>query len=235
MAAQTVSSAAQIGEKELAAGMEADVALREGLFGNITATRQHASAALALSTGRDVQFQAALGLAFAGDAAKAQALADDLAKRFPQDTIAQFIELPPIRGQLALSRGDSSKAIDVLRTSAPYDLGGPVGIFLYPLYGRGEVYLAAKNGSAAVAEFQKIINHRAIVLNEPIGALAQLELGRAYALEAQSSPGASVDHADGEANANARKAYQDFFALWQHADPDIPILREAKAEYAKLH
>ena len=227
---QAVSLATQAGEKEVAAGYEGDAALREGLFGDSPAARQHASAALGVSTGRDVQFQAALALALGGDSARAQSLADDLAKRFPQNTIAQFIELPSIRAQLALSRGDSRKAVDLLQGSMPYDLGGALGLFVYPPYVRGEAYLAAKNGSAAVAEFQKIINYRGTATNEPIGALAILGLARAYALEASSSQGAASDLA----RSNARKAYQDFLALWQHADPDVPVYQQARTEYAKL-
>ncbi len=215
---------------EIVAGDDVDNALREGLFGNASAARQYTATALALSTGRDIQFQAALASALVGDAAKAQALADDLAKRFPKDTIAQFIEIPPVRAQLALLHGDSSKAIEILQPSLPYDLSGGATPALYGPYVRGEAYLAAKKGTEAAAEFEKIINHSGIVVTEPIGALAHLGLARAYALEAESSQSPDA----GAARANARKAYQDFLALWQHADPDIPILKQAQAEYAKL-
>jgi eukaryotic-like serine/threonine-protein kinase len=227
---QAVNLASQAGGKEVAADDEADVALREALFGNAAAARQHASAALALSSGRDVQFHAALALAFAGDAAKGQSLADDLAKRFPQSTIAQFIEIPQLRARLAMLRGQAAKAVDLLQVTAPYDLGGTIGLFAYPPYVRGEAYLAAKNGTAAAAEFQKLINNAGTVGNEPIGALAHLGLARAYALEAESLQGSAAN----DARSNAVKAYQDFLALWKDADPDIPILKQAKAEYAKL-
>lgn len=224
---QSMASANQANEgKEIIAGDNAAIALREALFGNASVARQHASAALALSPGRDIQFQAALALALVGDAAKAQALADDLAKRFPQDTIAQYMQIPVIRAQLAILRGDSAKAIELLQSALPYDLGGSVG----SPYLRGQAYLAAKKGAEAAAEFQKILNNPGLVLTAPIGALAHLGLARAYVLEAQSSQGADAQ----TARANARKAYQDFLALWQHADPDLPIYKQAQSEYAKL-
>jgi len=230
LAQQAIDAANNVGAKEVVAGDETDSAFREALFGNPSAAHQHASAALALSRGRDVEFQAALALAFAGDAVKAQSLADDLAKRFPQDTIAQLIELPPIRAKIALLRNDSLKAVEVLQASSPYDLGGTIGLVLYPPYVRGEAYLAAKRGTEAAAEFQKILDHSGIISNELIGAFAHLGLARAYALEAQSSQGADAD----TARASARKTYQDVLSLWQHADPDFPALKQAKAEYARL-
>ena len=230
---QALSAAKQGNEgKEIIAGEDADVALREALVGDAAVARQYASTSLALSTNRDVQFQAAFALALIGDAAKAQALADDLAKRFPQDTVAQYIDIPVIRAQLALPHGDSYKAIQLLEPSLAYDLGGSPGILAYPPYPRGEAYLAAKQGAEAAAEFQKIVNHGGVPLNETIGAVARLGLARAYALQAQSSQGADAD--TDTARSNARKAYQDFLALWQHADPDIPILKQAQSEYAKL-
>ncbi len=220
---RAVASAERAEEKETAAGYEADAALREALAGNADETRQQAAAALGLSTGRDVQYGAALALAFAGDTTKAQALADDLANRFPEDTLVQFNYLPTIRAQLVLSRHDSSKALETLQAAAAYELGTP-GFFrflsLYPVFVRGEAYLAGHQGNEAAAEFQKILDHRGIVLSEPIGALAHLQIGRAYAMQGDT--------------AKARAAYQDFLTLWKDADPDIPILIAAKAEYAKV-
>jgi eukaryotic-like serine/threonine-protein kinase len=223
---RAVASAVRSDEKETAAGYEAAAALREALFDNATEARQRAAAALALSAGRDVQYGAALAMALAGDTSRAQALADDLARRFPEDTVAQFNYLPTIRAQLALSRSDSSKAIEALQSAAPYELGSPVsgGAFspaLYPVYVRGESYLSANLGSEAASEFQKILDQRGVVLNEPIGALAHLGLARAYASEGDT--------------AKSRAAYQDFLELWKDADANIPILITAKAEYAKLH
>jgi eukaryotic-like serine/threonine-protein kinase len=214
---RAVASAQHAQEKETAAGYESSAALREALFGNPAGARQRAAAALELSTGRDVQYKAALALALTGDAARARALADDLSKRYPEDTIVQFAELPTLQAQLALGRNDASKAIDALQAAAPYELGIAVG--LHPIYVRGAAYLAAHEGSKAAGEFQKIIDHRVLVLN-PIGALAHLGLVRAYVLQGDTS--------------KAKAAYQDFLALWQNADVDIPILKEAKTEYAKL-
>jgi eukaryotic-like serine/threonine-protein kinase len=216
---RAVASAERAEEKETAAGYEAEAALREALFGNSAEGRQRVAVALALSHGRDVQYQSALALVVAGETAQAQLLADDLSKRFPEDTIVQFNYLPTIRAQLALNRNSPSMAVETLQATAPYELGGTF-LSLGPVYLRGEAYLAGHQGSEAAAEFQKILDHRGIVQNEPIGALAHLQLGRAYALSGDT--------------AKARAAYNDFLSLWKDADPDIPILKQAKAEYAKL-
>jgi len=222
---RAVASAARAEEKEKAAIYEADAALREALFGNAAAGRQRATAALGLSTGRDVKYGAALALAMVGDAARARALAEDLAKRFPEDTLVQFNYLPTLHAQFALSRNDASKAIEALQAAAPYELGDPTEAFtflsLYPVYVRGEAYLAGhQETGAAAAEFQKILDHRGVVFNEPIGALAHLGLARGEALKGDL--------------AKARVAYEDFLTRWKDADPDIPILKQAKAEYAKF-
>jgi eukaryotic-like serine/threonine-protein kinase len=218
------ASAERAEEKEAAAGWEADAAVREALFGNAAAARQRVAVTLALSNGRDVQYGAALALALAGDAAHAQALSDDLAKRFPENTVVQVNYLPTTRAQLALDRKEASKAIEALQAAAPYELGKPgssgVSLALYPVYVRGEAYLAAHQGNEAAAEFQKILDHRGVVRNKPIGPLAHLGLARAYAMQGDT--------------AKAKAAYQDFLALWKDADPDIPVLIAAKAEYAKL-
>jgi eukaryotic-like serine/threonine-protein kinase len=144
---------------------------------------------------------------------------DELAKRFPEGTIVQFKYLPAIRAQLTLSRNNAATAIEALQAATPFELGNSV-VPLYPVYVRGQAYLAAHQGSEAAAEFQKIIDHRGTVVSETISALAHLGLARAYALQADT--------------AKARAAYQDFLTLWKDADPDIPILKQAKAEYAKL-
>ena len=216
-------SAQRADEKETAAGYVAEAALREALVGNMSLAKQQAQAALALSTGRDVEAISAIALGLAGDAAQATRLAADLAKRFPEDTIAQFNYLPTIRAAIFLRGGSATKAIEALVPIAPYELGSPaqtVPYALYPIYVRGEAYLASHQGTEAVAEFQKILDHRGIVLNEPIGALARLQIGRAYAMQGDSG--------------KARAAYQDFLTLWKDADADIPIFVAAKAEYAKL-
>jgi eukaryotic-like serine/threonine-protein kinase len=221
---RAVASAERAEEKETAAGYEADAAVREALFGNATKAGQQAGAALSLSNGRDVQCGVALALAFAGDTPRAQKLADDLAKRFPEDTILQFSCLPTVRAQVALIRSDPSRATAALQVVVPYELATPSnGAFsfsLYPAYVRGEAYLAAHQGSGAAAEFQKILDHRGLVVMEPIGALAHLGLARAYVLQGDT--------------AKARAAYQAFLTIWKDADADIPIFIAAKAEYAKL-
>jgi eukaryotic-like serine/threonine-protein kinase len=163
---RAVASAQRAEERETAAGYESSAALREALFGNPAEARQRGAAALELSTGRDVQYKAAWVLALTGDAARAQALADDLNKRYSEDTIVQFAELPTLHAQLALGRNDASKAIGALQAAAPYDLG--IGAGLDPIYLRGEAYLEAHEGGKAAGEFQKIIDHRVLVLN-PIG------------------------------------------------------------------
>jgi len=172
-----------------------------------------------------VDYGSALARAYAGDAGQAQALADDLGKRFPEDTVVQFNYLPTLRAKLALLHSKPQEALVILGAASPYELGLPAIDFhnwpnLYPVYVRGEAYLAAHQGSEAAAEFQKILDHRGIVLNEPIGALAHLGLGRAFALQGD--------------NGKSRAAYQEFLTLWKDADPDIPIFKQAKAEYAKL-
>jgi Flp pilus assembly protein TadD len=212
-------SAQRADKKETAAGYDAKAAVREALVGNMSQAKQQARAALALSTGEDVEALSAIALGLAGDAPQATRLAADLAKRFPEDTIVQFEYLPMIHAAAALQNGSATKALEALVPAAPYELGG--GGF-YPVYLRGEAYLAAHQGSAAAAEFQKILDHASVVvmLNEPIGALAHLGLARAYALSGDT--------------VKAKSAYQDFLGLWKDADPDIPILKQAKAEYAKL-
>jgi eukaryotic-like serine/threonine-protein kinase len=222
---RAVASAEHAQEKETAAAYQAEASLSEALFGNGAAARELANAARLLSMARDVQYRTALALAFAGDVARAQALADDLAKRFRDDTIVQFNHLPTIQAQLALKDDNASKAIERVQAASLYELGfaGASNGFspnLYPVYVRGQAYLALRKGIEAAAEFQKILDHPGVVLNEPIGALARVGLGRAYAFQGD--------------NVKARSAYQDFLALWKDADPDIPILKQAKAEYAKL-
>lgn len=217
---QAVTSATHAEEKETAASYETASALREAAYGFNAEARARSSAALALSTGRDVQNGAALALALAGDTARAQALASDLTKRFPEDTIFLFSYLPVLNGQFALSRNDPKKAVEVLQAASSYEFGNMGFTSLYPAFIRGQAFLALKQGSAAAAEFKKILDHRGIVLNEPIAALAHLGLARAYVLQGNST--------------QARVAYQDFLALWKDADPGIPILLTAKTEYAKL-
>jgi tetratricopeptide (TPR) repeat protein len=207
--------------KETAATVAAADAVHEALVGSMSLVKPGVDAALQLSNGRDVSSLSAIALALAGDSGRAAHIASDLEKRFPEDTLVQFQYLPMIRAAAALAAGSPEKAVEDLAPTAPYELGGNrSSTGLAPVYLRGEACLAMKQGASAAAEFQKILDHPGIVTNGPIGALAHLGLGRAYALSGDK--------------AKAAAAYQDFLALWKDADADIPILKEAKAEYAKL-
>jgi len=223
---RAVASALRGKERETAASYEADVAVREALLGDEAEARARAAAALTLSTARDVLYGAALALAVTANArvqTQTEKLIDDLAKQFPEDTLVQFSYIPTIRAQLAFNRKEFSKAIDVLQAAAPYEFGSSTtALFpaLIPIYLRGNAYLALGRGGEAVGEFQKILDHSGVVLNEPIAALAHLGLARGKAISGEKT--------------KARSAYQDFLSLWKDADTDIPILKQAKAEYAKL-
>jgi tetratricopeptide (TPR) repeat protein len=221
---RAADSAQRANQKEAAAEYKSHSAVREALAGDMPSARQDAQAALALAAGRQVEGFSAVALGLAGDSAQAERLVADLGKRFSEDTIVKFNYLPMIRAATALHSGDGKRAIEALSASAPYELGETNSSFtfaLYPVYLRGEAYLAAKQGPAAGNEFQKILDHAGLVGNEPLAALAHLGLGRAFALAGDS--------------AKSKAAYQDFFALWKDADPDVPILKQGKAEYAKLH
>ena len=208
---------------------ETDEAVREALLGNASIAKQRVGRALELSKSRDVEYGVGFALALSGDSSRAQALSDDLSRRLPEDTRVQFVYLPTLRALLALNHGQPSNAVELLQTAIPYEAGtlnegGSEYLLgagnLYPAYVRGLAYLAAHQGGEAAVEFQKILSHRGIVIADLIGALAHLQLGRAYALSGDK--------------AKARSAYQNFLTLWKDADPDIPILKQAKAEYAKL-
>jgi serine/threonine protein kinase len=213
---QALALAEQAKDNAAAADAEGYEAYMEAVIGNATVARHQAAAALAHSTDRYRQCYAAFTLALAGDAARAQGVADDLAKRFPEDSSLQSNCLPMIHAQLALNRNAPSKAIDLVQAATLYELG----MGLRAVYVRGEAYLAAHQGAKAAAEFQKILDHPWLVGNNPIGALAHLQAGRAYAMQGDT--------------AKAKAAYQDFLTLWKDADPAIPALIAAKAEYAKL-
>jgi eukaryotic-like serine/threonine-protein kinase len=220
---RAAESAQRADEKETAAAYWAESALREALAGNFAIAKDQAKTALAMSNGKDVETISATALALSGDAAQATKLANDLNTRFPEDTIVQFNYLPTIRASMALGAHNDAKAIEVLAPASPYELGTPaqtVSFGLYLVYLRGEAYLAEHQGESALTEFQKIRDHYGVVGNEPIRSLAQLGMARAYAQSGDST--------------KAKIAYQDFLALWKDADPDIPLLTEAKAEYAKL-
>jgi serine/threonine protein kinase/Flp pilus assembly protein TadD len=216
---QAVESSQRNDAKEVAARYEANAALYEAVFGNLAEARQQAAAALGLfPDGRDVRLRAATAFALAGDISQAQRLADQINSDFPLATLVQGYTLPTIHAIIELGHGNTANALRLLQATSPYELG--VGGRLLPAYVRGQAYLLAHNGPAAAAEFQKILDHKGVVLNSVTASLALLQIGRAYAISGDT--------------AKAKAAYQDFLTLWKDADPDIPILKEAKAEYAKL-
>jgi len=232
---RSVETAIKADSKETGAIWHENAAVREAAFGNPAQARQAAADSLKLTpTSQGVDVEAALAYAMAGDAARAESLAQELNKRFPLDTQVQSLWLPPIRAQVSLERKNPAAAIESLQAATPIELGQIPFVTnlscLYPTYIRGEAYLAAGQGTAAAAEFQKILDHSGIVWNCWTGALARLGVARANALEAKSSHGADAD----AAHTRALAAYKDFLALWKDADPDIPILKQAKAEEAKL-
>jgi tetratricopeptide (TPR) repeat protein len=215
---RAVDSAVRADYKGTAAGWQVNAALREAELGNTAAARQGVMATLGVFPGRLVKMQAAITLASIGDARRAQALAEELQKNYPTNTMLKLYWLPTINAAIELSRSNSSQALVYLEAPAPYELRQSGN--LYPAYLRGQAYLLAHNGSAAAAEFQKLLDHRGIALNAVTGSLAHLQIGRAYTMAGDT--------------AKAKAAYQDFLTLWKDADPDIPILKHAKAEYAKL-
>jgi predicted Ser/Thr protein kinase/Flp pilus assembly protein TadD len=213
---RAVDSAVRADSKETAGLWLVNAAQREAELGNSALARQGVAAALALSSGQDVQEAAAIALARIGDAPRAKALAEDLEKTYPTNTLLKLYWIPTINAAIELKRGNASQALLDLEAPAPYELATN----LYPVYVRGQAYLLAHNGPAAVAEFQKMLDHKGIVLNFVTGSLAHLQIGRAYAMA-------------GDTN-KAKAAYQDFFTLWKDADSDVPLLKQAKAEYSKL-
>jgi DNA-binding winged helix-turn-helix (wHTH) protein/tetratricopeptide (TPR) repeat protein len=221
-----VALALQGGRREQAAGFEARAALWEAFFGNSIEAKRAATAALALAGNREVNYGAALALALSGDSDQAEKLANDLEKSYPEDTSVRFSYLPVVRAVVAVQHGEPLKALDALQASVPYEMGSPrssqTGFFgsLYPVFFRGEALLAGHKGAEAANEFQKILSHRGIMIGDPVLVLAHIGLARSYALSGES--------------AEARAQYEEFFALWNGADPDIPILKRAKAEFENL-
>jgi hypothetical protein len=222
---RAVDSELRADSKEGASSHQAYAALWQAEFGNLVQARKDAASALALSPGRDGKIVIAMALARIGDFSQANALADELQKTHPQDTLVQFYSLPSIRAAEELNRGNAAEAEDFTERAKPYELAAPSTPptdlrSLYPSYLRGQAYLAMHRGNDAAVEFQRILDHRGLNGNSPLGALAHLQIGRAYALSGDP--------------AKARTSYKDFLTLWKDADPDIPILKQAKAEYAKL-
>jgi DNA-binding winged helix-turn-helix (wHTH) protein len=224
---RAATHALQLDRRELAARLEAGSALREALFGNQDAALRLAKAALDLSSGRDTEYGAAVAYALAHDSTAAKTLTDDLERRLPEDTAVRFHYAPTLRALLALDRGDPANALEALKIAEPFELGSPPSSFsgfygtMYPVFVRGEAYLASRHGTEAAAEFQKILSHPTTVASDSIGALAHLELARAFVLSHDMT--------------KAKAAYANFFQLWKNADSNIPALETARAEYARLH
>jgi tetratricopeptide (TPR) repeat protein len=220
---RAMDSALNDGAKEAAAAHQVKAALFEAETGQPAQARADAEAAMKLAPNRDVKELGALALAQAGDTASAEKLAATLDKALPLDTLAQRYWLPTIRAEIALQRKNPAGAIEMLQVTSPIELGNATlvtNVSLYPVYVRGEAYLALQDGNRAAPEFQKYIDHRGLVRNSPIATLAGLGLARAYAMQGNS--------------AEAKVAYQDFLTTWKDADPDLPIFIQAKADYAKL-
>lgn len=223
---RAATQALQAGQPERSGLWQAGAAVREALFGNPPEAIGRANAALELSKDREVEYGAALAFALSDQSSAAEQLADDLAKRFPEDTSVQFSYLPVIRAELALNRKEPTKALEILEAAAPNELGVPRSSIhalfgaLYPVYVRGEAYLMQGRGAEAAVEFQKILDHSGVVVNDPIGALARLQLARAYTSTRNWS--------------NSDSSYQNFLALWNDADPNIPLVKQARVELAEL-
>jgi eukaryotic-like serine/threonine-protein kinase len=223
---QAVALALQGGRREQAAVFETRPALWEAFFENPIEAKRTATTALALASNREVNYGGALALALSGDSTHAEKIGNDMEKRYPEDTSVRFSYLPVISAAVAVQHGDPLKAIDALQASVPYEMGSPrssqTAYFgsLYPVFFRGEALLAAHQGAEAANEFQKILSHRGIMIGDPVFVLAHLGLARSYALSGES--------------AKARAQYEEFFALWNRADSDIPVLKQARAEFGNL-
>lgn len=233
---QAAEFAVRADNKEEAAMYRADAALREAAYGNSVEARQFTTEALELSPGNPgVTVQAGIAFAMAGESTRAASLVQELNRRFPLQTQLQLLGLPAIEAQLQLLRRKPDLALNALRPGLPIEFANATfstnnTSCLYPTYMRAQAYLAVAQGTAAAGEFQKILDHNGIVWNCWTGAVAHLGMARAYALQARTSQLADAS----DARARALAAYNDFFTLWKDADPDIPILKEARAEYSKL-
>ena len=211
---------------ETAAAWQMGIALRDAEFDNVALSRHEIASALATASTRDVSILAALALARIGDIAQAKHMADDLAARFPLNTVINRYWLPTIYASIEIHRGNPARAVELLQTTQEYELGSPlpqfeVGGTLYPVYVRGQAYLLLNRGKEAAEQFQKYLDHSGVAVNCPLGALARLQLARSDMLTGNTK--------------SAQEKYQEFFVLWKSSDPDIPILRRARAEYANLH
>ena len=222
---QAEKSAEKAEEKETAALWQMNAALREAEFLNDAQARADATAALKLAPTRDVKTLVAVALARIGDADEAEKITTELEKQNPKNTTINTYWLPTARAYIQIRANHPDKAVEILESAKAYEFGDPgpeveFGAFGYPAYVRGQALLMLKKSEEAAAEFQKLIDHRGLLANGPLWPLAHLQLGRAYAL--------------GGDTAKARASYDDFFKLWKDADAGIPILKQAKSEYAKL-
>ncbi len=226
LAQDAVGASERLGQRETAAIYDAAAAVEEALSGNEGSARRHAAAALARSNGRDVEYASGFALGLAGDEKRTESLANDLDRRFPEDTLVRFTYVPTLRALVAVHRREPEKAIQFLTANTPYERAVPATAYnhffgsLYPVFVRGQAYLAAGKGREAAVEFQKLVDHVGLMMADPAGARARLEKARSLVLAGDT--------------ASARAAYDDFLGLWKDADPDVPILVQAKAERAKL-
>ena len=222
---RAAASALHNDSPETAAAWQMDLALRDAEFNNVVVSRQETASALTTASTRDVSILAALALARIGDTGKAKRMADDLAARFPLNTVLNRYWLPTIYASIEINHGNPARAVELLQTTPEYELGSPlpqleVGGLLYPAYVRGQAYLLLHQGKEAAQEFQKYMDHSGVAVNCPLAALARLQLARSDMLTGDMK--------------SAREKYEEFFLLWKSSDPDIPILKQAKTEYAKL-
>jgi len=215
---RSVQVSNRLGFKETTADTQSSFAVMQAEVGNASKAKELAASSSALAQGRSNMESVAVALAMTGDVSRSQAISDNLGRRFPDDTLLHQVNIPYVRALIELNRKNADAAIQSLQAATPYELGNAVGLF--PIYVRGLAYLQARRGAEAAAEFQKIVDHRGIAPTAAEHSLAKLGLGRAYTMTGDT--------------AKARTAYQDFLALWKDADPDLPVLKEAKAEYSKL-
>jgi tetratricopeptide (TPR) repeat protein len=223
---EAIDATEALGRRETAAIYESAAALWESWSGNQSTDRRRAATALNMSSGRDVTYATAFALALAGETTRSESQADDLERRFPHDTIVRFTYVPALRALAAVARNEPARAIELLQANVPYERAVPPTAFnfffgsLYPVYVRAQAYAASGQHQQAVVEFQKILDHRGLMMGDPATARALLEKARSLAR--------------GGNQMGARAAYQDFLLLWKDADPDVPVLAQAQAEYAKL-
>jgi tetratricopeptide (TPR) repeat protein len=226
-ARHAIELASAAGNRERSAAYETAMAVWEAWYGNTAAATRSAMHVLDVAQGRHVTYAAALALAIAGDTVRTHRIADDLDQRFPEDTSVRYNYLPTLRALSVLKGGDPSRAIELLRPAATYEFAQPGISFhgaggvafgaLYPIYVRGLAYLSLRKPAEAAAEFQKILSHPGVVLEDPMGALARLQLARAWTMAGEGG--------------KAKASYEDVLGLWKDADSQVPVIEQARAEY----